>query len=220
MPTLHDLKHSPSDSQVKRPLAPTQPKHPSSYVLRYRPDNMFLRLPPEIRNMIYSDLLVPTSQPVHPTPSPTPNHNHLTLLSVCKQVHNEALPVYYGNNRFVLENPRALYDFLRSISIPRRRQITHLTLNYWGRRSTHATAAFRKLGQCIRLAYLKVYPERCVDKFPGVKAFRAMRGLKEVVVLDGCDESEVGGEFWEGVKKELVGPKKPCKVCERAGKPV
>jgi len=182
---------------------------------------MFLRLPPEIRNMVYSNLLISAEQPLQPKPSGAPNR--LTILGVCKQTHNEALPVFYRNNDFRLADPEALYQFLRSLSIPRRRQITNITLDDWHRRSTHATAAFKKLGQCIRLSSLKVYPAQdglWVGGFAGIKAFRALRGLKEVAFLGDCDGRELGGEFLEGVKKGLLEPRRPCKRCERVGSPV
>ena len=182
---------------------------------------MFLRLPPEIRNIIYSIILT-SAQPVQLMPcSPS---NSLTIVGACRQTYDEAIPVFYGRNRFRLDNPEALHRFLRSISLRRRRQIRHVILDFWHKRSPHATAAFNKLGQCIRLRYLKVYIERAgelVRGFTGIRAFRALRGLKEVEFrLDGYYDMEVGGKFVEEVKKELLEPRRPCKRCERVGSPV
>lgn len=115
--------------------------------------------------------------------------------------------------------------FLRSLSIRRRRQIAHVTLGEWERRSTHATAAFRKLEQCIRLTYLKVYLDLEKDgdwlfTFAGIRAFRALRGLKEVVFFASADGTALGGKFLEGVKKRLAEPRSTCKQCQRAGSPI
>lgn len=180
---------------------------------------MFLRFPPEIRNMIYSNLLNPADQPVYLRPSgPT---NPLAIIGVCKQIHDEALPVFYRNNEFLLVDPEELYQFLRSLSIFRRRQIAHVTLSYWDRRSKHATAAFRKLGQCIRLTSLKVYPtQEGFCRFAGITALRALRGLKEVTFVSECDGTELEGKFLEDVKKGLLEPRSACKRCERVGRPV
>lgn len=111
------------------------------------------------------------------------------------------------------------------MSIRRRRQIAHVILGDWDRRSTHATATFRKLGQCIRLTCLEVCFDLAQDgewlrSFAGIKAFRALRGLKIVVFLDGEYELEIGGKFLDGVKKGLLEPRSACKRCERAGSPV
>jgi hypothetical protein len=72
----------------------------------------FLDLPPEIRNMIYKEILV-VGKIFYPELDPYDNRLHydfdykkpqFALLRVCKQIHSEAEPLYLGMNLFVLPN--------------------------------------------------------------------------------------------------------------------
>ena len=183
---------------------------------------MFLCLPAEIRNMIYSDLLISADQPIRLMPSGPDNAKPTTMLGVCKQVRDEAVPIFYRRNQFELDDPESLYRFLHGLSIPRRRQIAHVTLARWGKESRCATAAFRKLAQCIRLTYLKISLPSAGEKmheFIGIKAFAALRGLQEVLLVD-ADGTKFGSDFVERTRKRLLQPRSPCKRCERAGRPV
>ncbi len=224
LPAGRSLNHGPVDSQVQNllpPIQPTQHKHHPPITTLPAIKTMFLRFPPEIRNTIYSALLNPAAQPVPLKPSsPT---NPLTILGVCKQTHDEALPIFYRPNDFRLADPDALYQFLRSLSLRRRRQIAHVTVGYWDRRSKHATAAFAMLGQCIRLASLRVCLAQGgsrLRRFAGIKALRALRGLEEVAFVREGDGMVLGGKFLEGVKKGMLEPRTACKMCERVGRPV
>ncbi|KAK5686564.1 hypothetical protein LTS10_002684 [Elasticomyces elasticus] len=74
----------------------------------------FLRLPPELRNMIY-ELALPMQQNYVPIIPSAPEARALValcffrpiairaLLSSCQAIRTEALPMFYGNNTFILE---------------------------------------------------------------------------------------------------------------------
>lgn len=65
----------------------------------------FLELPPEIRNIIYSLLLV-GSEPVDLSQSCLASSlTHTTILSTARAIYNEAVPILYGRNHFVAHHP-------------------------------------------------------------------------------------------------------------------
>lgn len=74
----------------------------------------FLRLPPEIRNIIYKEILIQPgcgcarSHPIKPLPLFTLAQPPLTRVN--RQIRQECLPVYYGSNTFsVFVRPRKVY---------------------------------------------------------------------------------------------------------------
>ena len=85
---------------------------------------MLLRLPGEIRNQIY-DLLLITPPPGIPRPLGNNPQIHPQILSVCQQIHREAIDVLYGKNTFI-----AHYSLLSSLPQLRRWQhpVTSLAL--------------------------------------------------------------------------------------------
>lgn len=116
----------------------------------------FLRLPAEIRNMIYKEILI---QPgcgcarTHPTrPLPLCTLAQPPLTRVNRQIREECLPVYYGSNTFsVFVRPRKVYRegvteralarFFDSFSLSRNavpresglRLIRNIKLSWWPR---------------------------------------------------------------------------------------
>ncbi|KAL9606285.1 MAG: hypothetical protein Q9179_000560 [Wetmoreana sp. 5 TL-2023] len=83
----------------------------------------FQTLPLEIKNMIYSELLV-SAQPIKKPHKLVCKKKSIMLdsthpvkdidsaiLSVCRTIYNEALPVLYGKNTFEFCKPRKLRDF-------------------------------------------------------------------------------------------------------------
>jgi hypothetical protein len=63
-------------------------------------DNMLLGLPGEIRNQIYSLLLI-APPPGIPRPLGISPQIHPQILRVCRQIHREAIDVLYGKNTFI-----------------------------------------------------------------------------------------------------------------------
>lgn len=116
----------------------------------------FLRLPAEIRNMIYKEILIQPgcgcarSHPTRPLPLCTLAQPPLTRVN--RQIREECLPVYYGSNTFsVFVRPRKVYRngvteralarFFDSFSLSRNavpresglRLIRNIKLSWWPR---------------------------------------------------------------------------------------
>lgn len=72
-------------------------------------DSAFLNLPGEIRNQIYRELLVINTPPQYPQPKTTICP---LILAVCKQIHQEASAILYGENVFIA-NESLLTDMPR-----------------------------------------------------------------------------------------------------------
>ncbi|KAL8717685.1 MAG: hypothetical protein Q9225_005093 [Loekoesia sp. 1 TL-2023] len=83
----------------------------------------FLTLPPEIKNMIYRELLVSSAPIKKPHKLVCAKRNIMldsfqpvkdidsTILRVCRSIYDEALPVLYGQNTFEFAKPRKFQDF-------------------------------------------------------------------------------------------------------------
>ena len=68
---------------------------------QHTPSFPFLRLPAELRNKIYS-LVLTTERPILvSTPRRFKAKSMLALLSVCKQIRDEAREMFYAGNEFI-----------------------------------------------------------------------------------------------------------------------
>jgi hypothetical protein len=123
----------------------------------------FLSLPPEIRNYIYS-LVVTTPEVIDPNAELIFNRLQgkprlsrrlhpetiLALACVCKQTHDEVLPVYFGQNRFEFRNTYALYRFLQGLSRQRRHLIKEVVIWWHGKCPAKAFAMLAESKQLRR----------------------------------------------------------------------
>ncbi|KAL8907067.1 MAG: hypothetical protein Q9171_006014 [Xanthocarpia ochracea] len=119
----------------------------------------FMRLPPEVRTMVYDEVLVASPSisimsqylrlPVHMGYSPPTTE----LLRASKTLYHEAIPIFYGHNTFDFEDLDALDGFLNKISIQQRRMITSIALRI---RGTTAAKSVRLLQGCVSLRHLEV----------------------------------------------------------------
>ena len=78
----------------------------------------------------------------------------LATLSVSRQIHIEASPVFYRQNHFVFNSMSSLHDFLKRIGPVRRSHLTRLAVNFVSRQrgvtvSPHTT--FAMLKDCLAL---------------------------------------------------------------------
>ena len=96
-----------------------------------------LSLPPELRTLVFHHVLLwhdqplrfcsacnvtrPVRNPLHPRTHMEPNF--LATLLVSKQFYHEAMPVFYGHNRFLAAGVKHCVPFLKGIGPERR---THL----------------------------------------------------------------------------------------------
>ncbi|OAG03859.1 uncharacterized protein CC84DRAFT_1096124 [Paraphaeosphaeria sporulosa] len=85
--------------------------------------SLLLSLPRELRDKVYTFALVSQFPFWWPSPT-TPKHNvALGLLSVSRQVHEEAAPVFYAQNKFLFTNPSDCTMF-RVVASPYAENIT------------------------------------------------------------------------------------------------
>lgn len=156
-----------------------------------------LDLPPEIRNQIYRLVLVQVvsfkpnvrrlfsiAEEHEKTLEPYDTETTVSLARTCRQIHDEAIAVYYGGNSFEFENTYDLYVFLYMISWERRRCIEAISFFYQG---VCPREAFELLSDCTRLRQLDItishettkgarQPQRDIWKANGMLALRRVRG--------------------------------------------
>ncbi len=144
--------------------------------------------------MIYIHLLVAHIQPVRPQPkglypdlypdisSYINTGTTIAILGVDKQIHDEAVHIYYRHNQLTFYWLSDLHAFLRILGTTRRRHITHVTIEDLHGPRGQAQFVFKTLRQCIRLRYLKVTLTQDlwkVKRFAGMKEFKKLRGLRD-----------------------------------------
>ncbi|KAI4213284.1 MAG: hypothetical protein LQ351_004025 [Letrouitia transgressa] len=78
--------------------------HPADVMSQGQPRAHFFSLPLEIRLCIYEHVLVVTS-PVTICTHPRSPDLKLSLLLTCRQIYNEAHPIFYSKNTFKIEVP-------------------------------------------------------------------------------------------------------------------
>ncbi|KAI9714316.1 MAG: hypothetical protein M1820_000277 [Bogoriella megaspora] len=113
----------------------TNNKRPKNFKFR------FMSLPPELRNRIYGFLftfeggLIPIRE--YPTACKKPNniidnkkvpHSALSLLAANKQIHDEAVGIFYRTNHFIFVYPLHAISFLHSIGSERKSHIREVTI--------------------------------------------------------------------------------------------
>jgi hypothetical protein len=96
----------------------------------------FLDLPAEVRNMIYQFVLVYSAgrlRQVDIKKKETGPRSELAvgIIRASRQLHSEALPLFYGQNTFSFFNPTQLGEFLEKVG-PARSHIRHIHLNFVG----------------------------------------------------------------------------------------
>ena len=149
----------------------------------------FLSLPPEIRNRIYNNLLE-IDGPVHPStkpPSSIPKPqispkvqkpatgSVLNILAVNRQIHDEAVGIFYNSNAFEFYYPKQLHAFMVDLSSLRQGFIRDITFHYYN----------HKVGG-IDLAYLT---------FPMLKQLPGLRRL-HLLFNEGLTKRMQPSSYW------------------------
>ena len=155
-----------------------------------------MRLPPEIRTMVYKEVLLASpfisilSQdlrlPVYMGYSPPTTE----LLRAFKTLNHEAMPIFYGHNMFDFEDLDVLHGFLTTIGIQQRRMITSIALRI---RGTTPAQSIRLLQGCVSLRHLEVkvllstldgyYPNRTGQpRAAGIQGLLDVRGIHKLDV--------------------------------------
>jgi hypothetical protein len=180
----------------------------------------FLKLPPEVRNAIYALLLVfpgvtypkvekPTSttcqfahlRDVDREKIPVPR-SALSILETNRQVHNEAVGMFYRQNDLVFSYPSHLQDFVQSLERERLESVSSLTLFHKnhdeGGFSTMATTlklirrlrGLKKFHLLLEHQLIASHPwsghtkERCVSRVHGIAILFTLRGIADIKVRD------------------------------------
>ncbi|KAI7338555.1 hypothetical protein KC315_g1710 [Hortaea werneckii] len=102
----------------------------------------FFSLSPELRNRTY-DLLLQFDRPVTPTPNESASGSEirgrlatnrpasvLSILAVNRQIHDEAVGIFYYHNAFVFNHMLHLHGFIQRLGSVRRSMITDITVHY------------------------------------------------------------------------------------------
>jgi hypothetical protein len=115
-----------------------------------------LSLPAEIRDLIWHFVFILPTQPVPLALSPhrARHTSVLRVLTVSKQILNEALHIFYRCNNLSLRSTSALFAFLSALHRKRRLEITSLTVTGFGLHYTGyqcASRAFSMLLLCPKL---------------------------------------------------------------------
>lgn len=117
----------------------------------------FLKLPPEVRNLIYSmavemnQIVMIRACEVHPVLSnwgssgPPGGHflqePNIPLLQTCRQIRQEAAPSFYRQNIFAFPCTCALSKFFKKCNLQHSQELRHLIFNWWGENRVHAISS-------------------------------------------------------------------------------
>lgn len=84
----------------------------------HQPASPLLRLPPELRNRIYAEVLV---QRANESFRLGPKRLTHPFLAVCRQIRRESSGLFYANNTFRFNDPEICLEFLRRCTTRRQR---------------------------------------------------------------------------------------------------
>ncbi|KAK5116871.1 hypothetical protein LTR85_009131 [Meristemomyces frigidus] len=203
----------------------------------------FLSLSPELRNRIYDLLLCipgrfqPSSKPSTSTAEKNkPLHSLLSILGVNKQVHDEAVGIFYHYNSFDFHYSLHLHGFLLSLGQQRQAFIRDINVHYADIKSGGMSLIEMTFGMLRRLTGLQrlevvMHGELCnkiVRRYwaggysmssanpaliPGMKALFELRGLKNISVRDATLEARMEGAKMDASYPVLAaGTVKACVV--------
>ncbi|KAI4099401.1 MAG: hypothetical protein LQ339_005993 [Xanthoria mediterranea] len=159
----------------------------------------FMKLPPELRNMVYKEVLanpgiidVGELSDCYPRSSlpqietwGDPPGNTCQLLRASKAIHDEAYPVYFGRNIFACWSFPALRGFLGRLKREYRRSIRSISFDFWG---NFAAKTIRLLQGCISLQYLHIdftrvrllWDTPTSASVPGLNELMKIRGIRSL----------------------------------------
>ncbi len=169
----------------------------------------FMRLPPEIRNMVYKELLVMPAmiaigigwsegrsiivekvrlEDDEESDFEIDQKATRKLLHTSKTIYQEASHFYWGSNHLYFEDLDMLTEYLQRLRPDFRRLITHVTVRYIGRAPARAMKA---LSGCISLrkltldiSFMTIYQTRITSAglmtLTGMNDLLKLRGLEKV----------------------------------------
>ncbi|KAL8731778.1 MAG: hypothetical protein Q9166_003225 [cf. Caloplaca sp. 2 TL-2023] len=184
----------------------------------------FMKLPPELRCMIYKEVLVATKcltvprpwwadRPAHrrvyfhPEDDCDPDHSPSAtcqIFRVSKAFYSEAMPVYFGENTFHFQNLNALSLILNNLSAERRRSIMSMAISFWG---SHPVKSVNLLQGCVSLRRLSIGVHWGTSRF-AVTPFLSLYGVRDLLKVRGIQVLKVYKEdtyrvgIWDRFSKE------------------
>lgn len=183
----------------------------------------FLKLPPEVRNMVYEKLLVKRKpiQMSRPKARPQSKPSILAVFTLSKQIHQEALSIYFGSNVFCAGGLVILAKFLLNIGPNACNAIRAVSIYYQLKHEySEHEIGFERLAQCgsLRKIHLLI---RCFyscdkgrargDHVPllkraGIQSLLKTRGIREldVEVKDQTFKLACAPEVYEKEKESLM----------------
>ncbi|KAL8848811.1 MAG: hypothetical protein Q9221_006189 [Calogaya cf. arnoldii] len=192
------VKLEPNEATDLSTAPLSKPQIPSA---RQKEPFPFMKLPLELRYMVYKELLV---MPCPITIYSPARHYHQTghlafvtrndrheeycplatcqILQVSKAVHAEAMPVYFGSNTFDLWDLDALSYFLSKLNPDSRRCITSVILSdYYGR---HPARSMKILRGCVSLRQLTLMFASGAFNYGNIP-WHSVHGLKDLLQIRG-----------------------------------
>ena len=161
----------------------------------------FMKLPPELRNMVYKEVLanpdiiiIDELSDCYPGSSlprietwNDPPGNTCQLLRASKAIHDEAYPVYFGRNTFACWNFPALRGFLGRLKREYRRSIRSISFAFWG---SFPAKTIRLLQGCVSLQYLHIdfttvrllWDTPTTVIIPGLNELMKIRGIRSLEI--------------------------------------
>ncbi|KAL9025396.1 MAG: hypothetical protein Q9196_005770 [Gyalolechia fulgens] len=165
----------------------------------------FLRLPPELRMMVYQHhfhqkpdhrggmyCLSPKTCGVGQSVCRVAQVNDLVPLQKlwlsCKTVYYEAMPIFFSTRKFEFDNIEHLGQFLATIGPYHRQHLTSIAFDYEKSGSTEAFdvhEAFRLLGECPNLKRLSIHlPSHYIGRkkasLAGLSTLLRIRGIENL----------------------------------------
>ncbi|KAI4230056.1 MAG: hypothetical protein L6R36_000313 [Xanthoria steineri] len=167
----------------------------------------FMKLPLELRQMVYKELLVmpwpvimdaphccyyPGKHLTHVVHDDGHPHEYCPLATcqirqVSKALHIETTPIYFGHNTFKFRNLNALSFFLTKLKSESRRSITSLIVRYEG---GHPARSMKLLRSCFALRRLSINCTWGTIRY-GQFPWYTIRGLKYLLQIRGIQTLEL-----------------------------
>ena len=203
----------------------------------------FMRLPTELREIIYDMVMtLPKSGVVVSTQSrgtslevysrnhktetgiqdPTgmysllkahPLRYYLDVLLACRQIFQEALPIFYKRNNFLFSSQAVMERKLQVLTVERCNHIEHLSFRWNHTSKTQAERCFKRLAKMPFLRRLDIHIDEKdwttgvtgeepfhLSAIHGFTILRSIRGLEAVNFFGDCENVK------DALAKKLVGP--------------
>jgi hypothetical protein len=134
----------------------------------------------------------------------------LSIISTSKEIYNEAMPVFYGNNTFRFDSCATLYGFLSGLPT-RRSFIKNVILTYEpSLYDRNCDKAFQLLAQTnLKRLYLKLNEAHAVNLGDGCGNVARMPGFYTLERIRGLNELSFSGDFQRSKKflRRMVEPR-------------